>query len=148
EPRLRQRALGGVDEEDDAVDHGKAAIDLSAEVGVARGVDDIDDDGVLTGRGTIVEHRGVLREYGDVLLTFEASGIHDAIGVIAVFAEHTGLPEHGVDQGGLAVVDVCDDCYIAAVVPSCDGFSHQEPFEIERSVQPGPNRPLYAPPGP
>src|SRR5699024_5851020 len=103
-------------------------------------------DGVLTGRGTVVEHRGVLRENGDALLTFEVTGIHDAFGEIAVFAEHTGLPEHGVDQGGLAVVDVCDDCYIAAVVASCDGFGHQEPLEIERPLQPGPNRQVDAPP--
>ncbi len=42
EAGLRQRALGGVNEEDDAVDHGQAALDLAAEVGVAGGVDHVD----------------------------------------------------------------------------------------------------------
>ena len=42
EPGLRQRALAGVDEQHDAVDHRQAALDLAAEVGVARGVDDVD----------------------------------------------------------------------------------------------------------
>ena len=41
-----QRALGGVDEQDDAVDHGQAALDLATEVGVAGGVDDVDGHAV------------------------------------------------------------------------------------------------------
>ena len=44
EPGLRQRALGGVDEQGDRVDHGQAALDLAAEVGVTGGVDDVDGD--------------------------------------------------------------------------------------------------------
>ena len=39
---LRHRALGGVDEQQDAVDHAEDALDLAAEVGVAGGVDDVD----------------------------------------------------------------------------------------------------------
>ena len=42
EPGLRQRALAGVDQQHDAVDHREAALDLAAEVGVAGGVDDVD----------------------------------------------------------------------------------------------------------
>ena len=37
EAGLRQRALARVDEQHDAVDHRQAALDLAAEVGVARG---------------------------------------------------------------------------------------------------------------
>ncbi len=44
EARLRKRALARVDEQHDAVDHAQAALDLAAEVGVARGVDDVDRD--------------------------------------------------------------------------------------------------------
>ena len=44
EAGLGQGPLGGVDEEDDAVDHGQPALDLTAEVGVTGGVDDVDDD--------------------------------------------------------------------------------------------------------
>jgi hypothetical protein len=47
EAGLRERALGGVDEQHDAVDHGQAALDLAAEVGVAGGVDDVDRQAVL-----------------------------------------------------------------------------------------------------
>ena len=42
EAGLRQRALAGVDEQQHAVDHGEAALDLAAEVGVAGRVDDVD----------------------------------------------------------------------------------------------------------
>ena len=44
EPRLRQRPLGGVDEEHDAVHHAERALHLAAEVGVAGRVDDVDLD--------------------------------------------------------------------------------------------------------
>ena len=42
EPRLRQRALGGVDEQEAAVGHRQHALDLAAEVGVAGRVDQVD----------------------------------------------------------------------------------------------------------
>ena len=51
EPGLRHGAFGGVDEEEDAVDHPEDAFDLAAEVGVARRVDDVDLD-ALPERGT------------------------------------------------------------------------------------------------
>jgi hypothetical protein len=79
EAGLRQRALGGVDEQHDAVDHGQAALDLAAEVGVAGGVDDVDRH-VLgdRGRGDRRVHRGVLREDRDALLALEVHRVHDA----------------------------------------------------------------------
>ena len=39
---LRHRPFGGVDEQDDAVDHRQDALDLGAEIGVAGRVDDVD----------------------------------------------------------------------------------------------------------
>ena len=39
---LRQRPLGRVDEQQDAVDHGERPLDLAAEVGVTRRVDEVD----------------------------------------------------------------------------------------------------------
>ena len=42
EAGLGERALGGVDEQQHAVDHRQRPLDLAAEVGVARGVDDVD----------------------------------------------------------------------------------------------------------
>ena len=50
EPGLGQGPFGGVDQQQDAVDHGQAPLDLAAEVGVAGGVDDVDLDPVVDAR--------------------------------------------------------------------------------------------------
>ena len=108
EAGLRQRAFGGVDQEQHAVDHLEDALDLAAEVGVARGVDDV-DPGVAPGDG------GVLRQDGDAVLALEVDRVHDALDDRLVLAEGAGLPEHGVDERGLAVVDVGDDGEVSQV---------------------------------
>jgi hypothetical protein len=89
-----------------AVDHLERALDLTAEVGVAWRVDDVD-------LGILVVDRGVLGEDGNAALFFEVVGIHDAVLHRFVGTEGAGLAEHGVDQRGLAVVDVRDDGDIA-----------------------------------
>ena len=110
EAGLRQRALGGVDEQQHAVDHDQAALDLAAEVGVAGGVDDVDL------QITAVADRRVLGEDRDALLALEVHRVHDALVDVLVGAERPGLPEHGVDEGRLAVVDVRDDGDVAEVI--------------------------------
>ena len=106
EPGLRQRALAGVDEQEHAVDHGEPPLDLAAEVGVAGRVDDVD-------LHVAVAHRGVLGQDRDALLALEVHRVHDAVGDFLVGAERAGLAQHGVDEGGLAVVDVGDDRDVA-----------------------------------
>ena len=117
EAGLRERALGGVDEQHDAVDHGQAALDLATEVGVAGGVDDVDRHRLAVGGRAGVVDRGVLREDRDALLALEVAGVHhplgDALGLVG--GERAGLAEHRVDQRGLAVVDVGDDRDVAEV---------------------------------
>ena len=63
----------------------------------------------------VVPDRGVLGQDRDALLTLQIHGVHDAVGDVGVLAEGAGLPEHGVDQRGLAVVDVGDDGDVAEV---------------------------------
>jgi hypothetical protein len=119
EAGLGQGALGGVDEQDDAVDHEQPALDLAAEVGVAGGVDDVDLHLAAVRRRPA--DRGVLREDRDALLALEVHRVHDALVHVLVLAEHPGLPEHGVDQRRLAVVDVGDDGDVAEVVADGHG---------------------------
>ena len=102
EARLRHRSVEGVDDEQHAVDHAEDALDLAAEVGVARRVDDVD-------LGVLPADRGVLREDGDPALTLERVGVHHALGDDLIVAEGAGLPEHLVDEGRLPVIDVGDD---------------------------------------
>ena len=118
EPGLRERALGGVHQQHDAVDHGQAALDLATEVGVARGVDDVDRHRTALdrlGRGAGVADRGVLREDRDALLALEVTGVHRPLVDVLVLAEGAALPEHRVHEGGLAVVDVRHDGDVAEV---------------------------------
>ena len=108
EARLRQRPLARVDEEQHAVDHPQRALDLAAEVGVTRRVDDVDL------RVAVADGR-VLREDRDALLALEVHRVHDALGHVLVLAERARLPEHRVDERRLAVVDVRDDRDVADV---------------------------------
>ena len=114
EPRLRQRPFAGVDQQEHAVDHGQPAFDLAAEVGVAGRVHDVDlQVAVTNGR--------VLRQDRDALLTLQVHGVHDPNVHVLVLAERPGLPEHGVHERGLAVVDVGHDGDVADVVAERQG---------------------------
>ena len=122
-----QRALGGVDEQDDAVDHGERPLDLATEVGVAGRVDDVQRDS----RPDC--DRGVLGEDRDALLTLEVARVHDALVDGLVGAERARLVQHRVDERGLAVVDVGDDGQVAdvgtvpAIRPCGRGRSRRRP---------------------
>ena len=109
EPGLRQRSLGGVDEQQDPVDHRQPALDLATEVGVAGRVDDVELHPV------VVDGR-VLGEDRDPLLALEIHRVHDALVDVGTGAERARLPEHRVDERRLAVVDVGDDRDVAQVV--------------------------------
>ena len=111
EARLGEGPLGGVDQEQDPVDHGQAPLDLAAEVGVPGRVDDVE----LYAR---VVDRGVLGEDRDPLLALEVHRVHHPLGDVLPLAEGAGLPQHLVDQGRLAVVDVGDDRDVPQVVSS------------------------------
>ena len=102
EAGLRHRALDRVDQQQHAVDHRQHALDLAAEVGVARGVDDVDV-------GFAVLDRAVLGEDGDTALAFDVVRVHDPLVDLLVLAEGAGLTEQLVHQGGFAMVDVSDD---------------------------------------
>ena len=99
----------GVDEQQHAVDHRQAPLDLAAEVGVAGRVDDVD-------RHPVEDDRRVLGEDGDALLALEVGRVHDPIGDLLVGPEGARLPQQLVDQRRLAVVDVGDDGHAAEVV--------------------------------
>jgi hypothetical protein len=114
EAGLRQRPLRGVDEQEDAVDHRQPALDLPSEVGMTGRVDDVD-------LPVAERDGGVLGEDRDALLALEVHGVHDALRHVLVLPERAGLPEHRVDQRGLAVVDVGDDGDVAEIFARCEG---------------------------
>ena len=106
EARLRERTFGCVDEEESAVGHEQRTLDLSAEVGVARGVDDVD-------LRPLPANARVLRQDRDAALALQIVRVHHAVGDDFVVAEGPRLAEHVIDQRGLPVVDVRHDGDIA-----------------------------------
>ncbi len=106
EPRLRHGAVHRVHQQQHRVHHRQDALDLAAEIGVARGVDDIDAVVVpLDG--------GVLRQDGDTALLFLVVGVHDPLGALVLAVQGAGLLQQLVHQRGLAVVDVGDNGDVA-----------------------------------
>ena len=102
EAGLRQRPFRRVDQQQHAVDHRQRPLDFAAEVGVARRVDDVD-------QRLVIVDGGVLREDGDAALALEVGVVHRPLGDPLVGAEDAALMQQGIDQRGLAVVDVGDD---------------------------------------
>ncbi len=108
EAGLRQGPLGRVDQQQHAVDHRQPTFDLTAEIGVARGVDDVDDGHAAV--GVLAVHGGVLRQDRDALFLLEVTGVHQSLDcIVTAMSQGTGLPQHRVDQGRLPMVDVRHD---------------------------------------
>jgi len=108
ELRLRHRPLGRVDQHQDAVDHAQDALDLAAEIGVARRVDDVDQN-------VAPQQRGAFGEDRDAALALELVRIERAFGDLLIRAKRPALPEKLVDQRGLAMVDMGDDRNVSDV---------------------------------
>ena len=90
--------------------------------GVLLLVDAADEAGLLRRRPAVV-HPGVLGQDRDALLTLQVAGVHGALVDVLVRSEGTGLPQHGVHQRRLAVVDVGDDRHVADVVAGACGHA-------------------------
>ena len=105
EARLRHGTLRRVNEQQNAVNHLQNTLDLAGEIGVARGIDDVD-------LIVFIMDSGILGENGDAALAFEIAGVHHAVNDRLILTVHAALLEHLIDQRGLAVVNVRDDCNI------------------------------------
>ena len=118
EAGLRQGAFGGVDQQNSAVGHGEGPLDLSPEIGMAGGVDDIDAHAAPG-------NRAVFGCDGDAALPFQVEGVHEPLFQLLSVPEDAALPEHGIHQGGFAVVYVGDNGDVAQVVvlgfKACNG---------------------------
>ena len=102
EAGLGQRAFTGIHQQNGAVGHGQGAFNLPAEIGMPRGIDDIDAH-------ILPHHRAVLGGNGDSALALEIHGVHQPLVHVLVGAKESALMKHGVHQGGFAMVDMGDD---------------------------------------
>jgi hypothetical protein len=57
----------------------------------------------------VISDRSIFGQDGDAAFAFEVVGVHHALYEMGVLAEDSALAQHGVDQGGLAVVNMRDD---------------------------------------
>ncbi len=99
ETGLGKRPFRCVYEQKDAVYHLEGALDLASEVGVPGGVDDVD-------LGAVIFDGCVLGKDGYAAFALKVVGVHDPFYDLFVRTEYSRLPEHRVDEGRLAVVDV------------------------------------------
>ena len=122
EPGLRHGPLRRVHQDQHAVHHPKDSLHLTTEIGVPRGVHDVDLHPVPT-------NCGVLGQDGDAAFPFQRVRVHDPLFDLLVGAEGTGLSEHLIDQRRLAVVDVSDDGQIPdhAMLPYPNGTQRFRP---------------------
>ena len=84
EDGLRHGAFDGIDQQQDAIDHRQHPLDFAAEVGVSRGVDDVDVR-------AFVFDGAVLGQNGDAAFFLDVVRIHDPFGHRLVLAESAGL---------------------------------------------------------
>ena len=109
EAGLGHRALKSVDEKKDTVDHLQDALHLTAEIGVARSVHDVD-------LRIAVHDRSVLGEDRDAALALQRIAVHHAVNGLLILAVYAALLKHLVHESRLAVVDVGDDGNIAKML--------------------------------
>ena len=103
---------------------------------MAGGVDHVDSHAIwrveVHCRGATVRNCRVLRENGDAFFALNIARIHHAFARSfhgGMRIEHVTLPEHGVNERGLSVIDVGDDCDITQVV--ADGYGHVIPLRSD-----------------
>ena len=105
---LRHDRFGRIDQQHHAIHHRQDALDLAAEIGVARRVDDVDARAVPFDAGAFGQN-------GDAALALQIVGIQRALLHVLVLAHGAGLLEELVHKRGLAMVDMGDDGDIADI---------------------------------
>ena len=106
ETGLRHRAVNGVDQQQHGVNHGEYALNFTTEVGVTRGIHDVD-------AVVVPADRSVLGENGDATFPFQIIGVHDPFLTFAGAIQSAGLLQQLINQSRFAVVNVRNNRNIA-----------------------------------
>ena len=67
-------------------------------------------------------HSSILRQDRDPFFPLKIHRVHDSIGQFLMRTHRARLLEHGINQGSLTVIYVCDDRDIASIISK--NFSH------------------------
>jgi len=117
--RLRLNALRGVDEEQRALAGAERPGNLIGEVHVPRSVDQIQLVGIAVLRRVV--HADRVRLDGDAALAFQVHPVQQLFLKVAL-GHRAGQLEQPVGEGGLAVIDVCDNAEIPYQFQFCHGI--------------------------
>ena len=90
EAGLRHRAFSSIHQQYHAVDHAQYAFDFTTEVGVTRGIDDVDVHAVVFNSGVLGKNR-------DATFLFQIVGVHDALNQLLVSGKGAGLAQQLVN---------------------------------------------------
>ena len=91
ETGLRHGAFGCIYQQENAVNHFEHTLYLAAEIGMARGVYDIDLNAVIL-------NGGILCENCDSSFTLDVVGIHYSVFNFLIFSECAALLEHFINE--------------------------------------------------
>ncbi|CUS37286.1 conserved hypothetical protein [Candidatus Nitrospira nitrificans] len=127
---LGHGAFFGIDQNQHPIHHAQRAFHFTAEIGMARRIDDVDFH-------PVVDDAGIFGPDRDPTLPFLIHRIHDALAHIVDLAMDVRLAEHGIDQGCFAVIDVGDDGYIPNITSTvlrgaCSGHGDGASFMTKR----------------
>lgn len=106
--RLRHRAFKSVYQQQDSVDHFQNTLYLAGKIGVTGRIDNID-------LSILPEDRSIFRKNGNAFFSLKVVVVHHSFSDGLILAENTALPQHLIDQGCLAMIDMGDDCDIADI---------------------------------
>ena len=82
---------------------------------MSRSIDDVD-------LGILICNCGILGKNGDTALTLDISGVHYTLRYFLILSEYTALLQKFINQGGLAVVYMGDNCDISYVFSLSDHY--------------------------
>ena len=96
----------GINDQQAAINHAENPLHLTAEIRVARGVNNVDTN-------SFVIDGGVFGKNCDTTLTLKIVGVHHTGRNRLSLAEDARLVEHGIHQRGFAMVNVGNDRNVA-----------------------------------
>ena len=105
---LRQGAFRRIDQKHHAVDHFESPLHLTAEISMARGINNVDFNALPI-------NRTVFRRNGNAALALKIHTVHHPVSGGLILAKTATLPKHMVNQGGFTVVNVGDNGDVANI---------------------------------
>ena len=114
---MRQGPLGRVHQQNGTVSHGKGALNLTTEIGMAGCVDDVDSH-------TFPYGRTVFGRDGDAAFALEIHGVHEPVVHNLAVPEEAALTKHGIHECCFAMIDMGNNGNISQVVVLLRCFRH------------------------